>query len=464
MAKSETSKKDEKRELTRRALIKWSVAAGAALGVSRSKIFDILEGVGDRGLAEAASEAATARSVHIVAGNGGLAWFQLLWPQNDIAAGATSGNQLAWHKPGMQTVVSGTDNKLTIGPDTPFASLAAEKQMTGFVCGANETHTRQPQSVVSLNGNNIFSVASALQSSAPSVIPIVTIGDVDVGTAPGGQRPANVIDGNGIVGLFNSAASRMGGLLANSNDAELYKAHYEAFTQLNRASNRSTTRTSYTTAVGAAGFLGTNLASKLQILPDDLTRYGVDGNTRTNVADIANALIVTVKAFQLGLTNCVVLPAMDDDPHTAFDANDVATVPAQLKAVFDGFMNDLTLATDSATNQVLADDTIITIHGDTPKDCTNKTGWPDGTPGGTNLVYVYGAGHLMTGWWGGIDRTATATGFGPDGKAAAYNGTTEAKIACASIAYAIAKRDDRAISNFANGITISGVFGRSKDT
>jgi hypothetical protein len=33
----------------------------------------------------------------------------------------------------------------------------------------------------------------------------------------------------------------------------------------------------------------------------------------------------------------------------------------------------------------------------------------------------------------------------------------------ASIAYAIAKRDDRAIQNFASGITVGGVFGNLKD-
>ena len=85
MAKSKSTKRDEQRELTRRALIKWSVAAGAALGVSRSKVFEILEGTAGKDLAFAAAENATTRSVHIVAGNGGLAWFQLLWPQVDVA-------------------------------------------------------------------------------------------------------------------------------------------------------------------------------------------------------------------------------------------------------------------------------------------------------------------------------------------------------------------------------------------
>ena len=40
MAKSQTSKRDEEHELTRRALMKWSLAAGAALGaaVSRARL------------------------------------------------------------------------------------------------------------------------------------------------------------------------------------------------------------------------------------------------------------------------------------------------------------------------------------------------------------------------------------------------------------------------------------------
>nr|MBA3540113.1 hypothetical protein [Deltaproteobacteria bacterium] len=115
MAKSKTTQRDEKHELTRRALIKWSVAAGAALGVSRSNIFNILDGTGVRGIAHAASESATARSVHIVAGNGGLAWFQLLWPHVDIAKARNP--NFAWHKVGMEADVAGTDFPLVSGPD-----------------------------------------------------------------------------------------------------------------------------------------------------------------------------------------------------------------------------------------------------------------------------------------------------------------------------------------------------------
>jgi hypothetical protein len=461
MAKSPFSKRDEQREITRRALIKWSVAAGAALGVSRSKIFEILERTAGKEVAMAASANPTARSVHIIAGNGGAAWFQLLWPHNDIAAAADP--NFAWHRPGESMLVSGTDKPLTVGPDTPFKDLPASKQMTVFQCGNNETHTQNPTSVISLNGNNIISIASALQSASPSVIPMITIGGVDAGTAPGAARPAGVNNADGVVNLFNSAASRAGGLLSNAADATLYKAHYDAFAQLNRAADRSTTRSSYQTASSAAQFLGTNLSAKLQITQADLDRYGIDGTTRANVRDIGRAFIVAVKAFKMGLTNAIALPAMRDDPHGAFADGSAMSVPPMLKKVFDGFMNDLKATVDDNTGQVLADDTVITICGDTTKTPLNRGGWGDGTPNNSNVIWVYSAGHLKSGWFGGTTRNGVAQGFDAAGNTAAYNGANTARMALASVAYAVAKRDDRAINAFANGITVAGVFGRLKD-
>ena len=76
------------------------------LSVSRaSKIFEILERTAGKDLAFAAAENPTTRSVHIIAGNGGLAWFQLLWPHNDIAA--ANNPTFAWHRPVESTLVAG---------------------------------------------------------------------------------------------------------------------------------------------------------------------------------------------------------------------------------------------------------------------------------------------------------------------------------------------------------------------
>jgi hypothetical protein len=461
MAKSPASKRDEQRDITRRALIKWSVAAGAALGVSRSGVFDILEKTAGKSTAFAAAENAMTRSIHLVAGNGGLAWFSLFWPQVEI--GLSGSNTFSYHKPGQAALVPGTDRPLVSGPDTPWQAIPAARQVTCFTCGANETHTQAPNSVTGLNGSNIFSIASALQAGNPAVIPLIAIGNVNVGTAPGAAQPATVGNATGIVNLFNSAASRAGGLLSVTTDAELYKAHYDAFIQLNRAANRSTTKAAYATGQGAAQFLGTNLAAQLQILPEDLARYGVGAGTRQNVADIARAFIVTVKAFKMGLTNSVVLPAMRDDPHGAFTGGDVNTIPAALKGVFDGLMNDLTNTTDDNTLKALADDTVLTICGDTTKNPLQRNGWPDGTPGNTNTIYVYGAGHLKSGWFGQVKANGQTEGFTPTATPTAYNGAQTARYALASVAYAIAKRDERAISAFANGLTISNNFGNPKE-
>jgi hypothetical protein len=460
MARSRTSQRDEHRELTRRALIKWSVAAGAALGVSRSKVFEILDRTAGRGTAFAAAEHATTRSVHLVGGNGGLAHMQCFWPQVDIAK--ANNPRFAWQFPGAASDVAGTRRPLVIGADTPWSTLPAERQVTCFVCGADETHTETPQSTTALNGSNVFAVASVLQAASPSVVPIVTIGSATAGSASGAPDVANVRDADGLAALFDSVASRMGGMLANPADAQLYKMQYDALHQLNRAANRETQKPAYATASGAARLLGINLAPRLQITAEDLVRYGVSADTRPNVAELARALILIVKAFQMGLMNAVVLPMMSDDPHQFWSSGDYQIVPPQLKAVFDGFMTDLVRTIDDSTQVALADDTVITIVGDTTKDPLTRDGWPDGGPGDSNAVYVYGAGHLYAGWNGSIDRTGAVRGFDPDGKPAAYHGATTATLATASIAYAIAKRDPRAIANVANGLTIAGVFGPPK--
>jgi len=463
MAKSQTSKRDEQHQLTRRALIKWSLATGAALGVSRSKIYEILERTAGKGVAYAASAQPINRTFDIEFGNGSLSWMTLFWPLPAIAAAATPTNNLSWHKPGMQTVVAGTDRPLTIGPDTPWAKLPANKQVTAFLCGSNETHTNFAQSTNTIAGNSLLAGNAALQTALTAMIPTVTVGQgTSIGTAPGAPTAANVGNADGIVDLFNSAASQMGGLLFNPNDAKLYKAAYQGFIQLNRAANRPTTNIGYTSATKAAEFLGLNRAKQLAVTAEDEARYGITGTTRSTVRALGRTMIIAVKAFQHGLTNGIVVPAMRDDPHQAFDNNDVAVVPAQLKGVFDGFMTDLQNTLDDNTQRPLSDNIVITMKGDTYKNPINKNGWGDGTPGNTNIVYVYSSGQLLSGWLGDVTTAGAVQGVGADGKLTTYNGANTAKYALASVLYATAIGDERAIQGLSGGVSVSGVFGRVK--
>lgn len=443
--------RDQEREITRRALIKWSLAAGAALGVSQSRIADILGRTGGRKIAEAAADSPTKRTVHIRAGRGALAWFTLLWPHNDVAAGASANGNTTWPFQVAATQrIKGTGGDLTIGPNTPFATNEPSLQMTAFMAGQNETHASNPNSIIrSASGNSLFALVSLLQQASPTVIPVVTVDDMDLGSAPGAPRAAVVPTGADIVGLFNSAASREGSLLDKNKTghADLYRAHYETLAQLNRAANRSTTRDAYTTARSASKFLGTNLAKELSITAADEMAYGIDNTMRPEIREIARTLIVSAKAFQMRLTSSVVLPALRDDPHTAFNniatgQNSLMQTTAALKRVLDAFMADLGRRRDDITGQVLSQDIVITIDGDTPKNPLNRINWTDDTPQNTNWLYVFGGGKLKTGWFGGVSRSGQVQGFNPTtGGTADYDGDLQAQAAVGAIAYAVARGD-----------------------
>ena len=450
--------KTDKDALSRRSLIKWGLFAGAALGVSRWKVYEILEDTVSPEVAAEAACQATNRSVHIVAGTGGFAWYQLLWPHNDVVAG---GNQAAaFHAFGQTRMATGTDKPLTLSPQSPFKNAAGNKQMTALMAGVTEIHTRTPTAATQLAGNSLLAVAAALQTTNPSVIPVVTVDGSPFGTAPGAPRPSAVGSADQFVGLFNSAASRAGGLLENTNDAGLYDAQYAALASLNRAANRPTTNRAYGTAKTAAHLLGTNLATQLAISDADRQRYGIGGAVRQNLKDLAETLIVTAKAFKLGLTSCVCTHALGDDPHGAF--NDPANPPmtaAILGGMLDAFMADLAATPDaSCAGTSLADNIVLTIHGDTPKTPLQASGWPDGTPGNSNWMYVYGNGWLKTGWFGGIMRDGGVRGYDP--ATGAENGTPSAQLATpasAAVAYAIAKGDMRRVGDFARGVNIGGI-------
>jgi len=400
----------------------------------------------------------TNRSVHIVAGTGGFAWFQLLWPHNDIAAAGNA--NFAFHAPGEQTLAANTDKPLTLGPEAPWKNLNGTRQVSAFMAGRNETHTNAPSTSSTIAGGvSMFAAVSAMQATNPTLVPIIAVDDVGVGTAPGAPNVARVNDGDAIVGLFNSAASRAGSVLENAADAEIYDAHYKALLSLNRMSGRPTSKRSLATGREASALLGQNLANALAPTNADLARYGISAATPSKLTNLARTLIVTARAFALGLTSSVVLSALKDDPHGAFtNMTNLRNTTASLGLILDAFMDDLSTMDDPACSEKLSEGTVITIHGDTPKNPLNRSGWPDGTPGNSNWIYALGAGHLKTGWFGGIDRNGTVTGFDPaTGNNAAVSSDSTREAANAAVAYAVAKSDMRRVQDFYTGGDISGI-------
>src|SRR5687767_4760595 len=158
--------------VTRRDLIKWSMFVGAALGLPRWKVFEVLKTTGGNALADEAACAVTNRSVHIVAGDGGFAWFQLLWPHVDVARAANGA--FAYHAPGNHVEVQGTDRPLALGPEAPWRTLNPNRQISAFMAGNNETHTQQPTSAaVVAAGTSMAAACSALQSANPTLVPVI---------------------------------------------------------------------------------------------------------------------------------------------------------------------------------------------------------------------------------------------------------------------------------------------------
>jgi hypothetical protein len=446
----------------RRDFLRWSATLAAALGLERSRFLNVLSDSAGVAMADGASCSTTARSIHIVWGNGGLANNTLIFPQVAIAMGAAANPNFAFHAPGMATMAAGTDMPLAYAPESPFQKQGPTKQMTMFMAGTNETHTTQPKSaaMVSSNSGMIASVA-AIQAANPTLLPVIGVTPNVYGVAPGAPAMASVANSAGLVGLFNSHASET--LLKTPQNASLHEAYYKAFLGLNAAAGRTTMVDPLNTGKVAANLLGRNLASALTPTPQDDANYGINGSTATKFVEIAHSMCTAVKAFKLGLTSCVIFPAMLDDPHGMFSGgNAMAQMTAQtLGQIFTAFMNDCANTPDPAcSSQKLSDSIIITSHGDTTKDPTNRGGWPDGTPGNSNTLYVYGNGYLKTGWFGNIDGSGNVTGWDPT-TGAAVPGQASAMTAApagAAVLYAVSKGDSRRVEDFYTGPALTGVI------
>src|SRR6185295_19448956 len=92
---------------SRRHFLRFAAAAGAVFALDRAKVLDVISDSAGTAMADD-SCATTNRSVHIVAGNGGFAWFTLLFPHVDIAT--ANNDNFAFHANGMATKATDTDN------------------------------------------------------------------------------------------------------------------------------------------------------------------------------------------------------------------------------------------------------------------------------------------------------------------------------------------------------------------
>jgi hypothetical protein len=448
--------------VSRRALIKYATFLGASLGVPRWKVFEVLEKTGGEALAAQAAGAATNRSVHLVAGNGGLAWFTQLFPFPEIAL--SNNANFSYYAMGQATMVAGTDRPYASGPATPWKSLAPAQQVTAILHGQNQTHTGNPTSTLQTGTTSVLAAIAALQATSPTLVPAIVVGaQTPFGAAAGAPAATRVNQPSDMVGLFNSAASQANGVAAADPDKAVVKTAVSTALALNRLAGLPTTRESIGATQTAANLLTRNLANALTPSAADLTRYGITGASPARLTSIATTLITTAKAFALDLTSSVTLSAMNDDPHGAFgDLATLQTTALTLATMLDAFYADLAVPDPRGAGAQISDNTVLSIHGDTFKDPRQRGGWPDGTTGNSNITYIRSAGNLRSGLFGNISAAGQFTGWDP--ATGANANATSASLGMAGQAAllgAVAKRDRNLIGRFFTG-SVEGIV-RPKD-
>src|SRR4051812_2677890 len=102
---------------SRRNFLRFTAAVGAVFALDRAKVLDVISDSAGTAMADDAC-GTTNRSIHIVAGDGGFAWFSLLFPHVDIAM-STNAN-FAFHAAGKAVKATDTDNPFAFAPETPW--------------------------------------------------------------------------------------------------------------------------------------------------------------------------------------------------------------------------------------------------------------------------------------------------------------------------------------------------------
>jgi hypothetical protein len=455
----------ELRGTSRRDFLRWSATAGACLGLERSRLLNVINDTAGSAAADQAACATTNRHIHVLEGTGGLANWTLPFPVPAVIKGT---NQQGSHYAiGQGKDAAGYDKPFANGPDTPWQTGSTWK-ISAFLGGNNQTHTDDPDATLKLGNNGLIASASAIQQANPTLIPVLMVGKFTGGTvfgsAPGAPSVSTVPGPNDLVGLFNSQASRA--LLQTPDNGALQEAYYKAFLGLNAAAGRSTVAKAYATGKLSMNLLAKNLSSQLTPTDGDLSAFGVDSNSPSAVANMSRSMITTVKAFSLGLTSMLVVRGFNNDPHGLFAGGntDAANVGSSMGKMLNGlYALGKSLPDPACSAKTLADALVFSVSGDTYKNPFNRDGWGDGTPSGTNLLYVMGAGQIKSGWFGNLVDGNTAQGWDigtgnvNPGLDLNQAGASLAAAGAAAALFAVAKGDLRRVNDFYNGPDISGL-------
>lgn len=212
------------------------------------------------------------------------------------------------------------------------------------------------------------------------------------------------------------------------------------------------------------GLVSAEVEQQLMPSPAQLARYVPPGATNAENL-LGSRLAFTANAMRLGLVGSVVMQAVADDPHGAFDNGTAGARADHLAAMLDEFYRELAMSSETACDNAgtplsVADNVVTVVVGDTPKNSFATAGWSDASPGLANWVYVRSNGFTKPGWFGAV-QPGTRVNFNPTTGAADPTATIADSTAAAfaGALYAIS-RGDKAKVRLVTGAAFDGVILR----
>lgn len=308
-------------------------------------------------------ECGAQRVVNLVAGNGGLGWFTLVWPLPDVITGYQNG--YAYDNPqNAALVVSSADHPLyarTVGTETSLEGTGKHPFVSAFVAGTNQTHTQAPSMTTTSHGLEVLGLATLVQQKALAPkVPIVTTR----------------------TGVYQKYATGPDELLGTSAD-------------------------DLATQVAAAAAV-----DKTTLVPDALTLASwTNASASGELTELTKLLYFAAKSFEQGLVGTVIAETLPDNPENAFAGGMEGMTPDTVVHILDSFYSELSKVPEPACGHLgqritLADNTVLLVTGDGPRDPYQASPWSTATPGAANLMYVRSNGYLVPGWFGRITSTA----------------------------------------------------------
>ena len=406
-------KRDEQHELSRRALIGWMTAAGAALSVPLWKTFEIIEGTHGKAYAQGGACLGANRHVEVNWEVGSFAWISQVTPWKAMAAGAnTPGISYQFQdNRGYEFDTGVNGNSVWVAP--PMQGIEdiitnPAYLWTLMVGGQNETHTSSAVTNSTTNlGNTTLNSASQYQlaTQVPRLLSGVAVGNV----ANAGSLSL-VNDSDGMVALLNSAATSAGGLLSREPNPAVYKQHVDAFLSLNRLSGRATTQSAFEISKIAGFTVGQNFATLLRPTPAQMQAFGLNGGVNGNAGlnggmqDLGKFLITTANAFKAGLwaNSAFSGDSGARDPHGRMNVGQLQSSrdhSMQIGLMYKEFFRLLSIDDPLCPGEPIWKNTVVVNKGDTMKQ-NGQGNWQDGTANGHNAAMVFGAGWLEAGQFG----------------------------------------------------------------